>query len=77
MNLGPSSTMYWHESVLMREETGVPGENSRIQVEIYWNSEVRGVIDDHYLSLTPEVLQHGRFPRWASIQLSATFISWT
>ena len=63
MNLWPSSTTYWHESVLMRGESGVPGENPRSQVEIYWNSahlqklveEVRGVNDDHYVSLTPRI----------------------
>ena len=35
MNFWPSYTTYWHESVLMGEETGVPGENPWSQVEIY------------------------------------------
>ena len=36
MKLSPSND--WHESVLMREETGVPGENPQSQVEMDWNS---------------------------------------
>ena len=54
------------ESILRREETGVPGEDPRSQVEIDWNSihiqhvvEVEGVIDVHYASLaSPRVQQY-------------------
>ena len=32
MSLSPSASKYWHESVLMREETQVPAKNSRMDV---------------------------------------------
>ena len=60
---------YCHESVLMREETGVPGEDPRSQVEGLKLSihttfvvEVGGVIDDHYACLTPQEYITGDFP---------------
>ena len=31
--------------------------------------EMGGVIDEHHGSLTPQGIQHGRFPRWSHIQL--------
>jgi len=31
---------------------------------------MEGVIDDQYVSLTPQAVQYGRFPRWSSIQLT-------
>ena len=69
----------FYESILRREETGVPRGNSRSQVEIDWKLnphttfvvEVEGVIDVHYASLASKGVQDRVFlSRWSPIQIS-------
>ena len=57
-----AKTAWIYESDLMREETGVPGENPRNQVEINWNLGPLkvfvvkvGAMIDEYASLTPMI----------------------
>ena len=57
------------QSILRREETGVPRGNPRSQVEIDWKLnpqttfvvEVEGVTDVQYASLTSQGVQHSVF----------------
>ena len=53
----------WHELVLMREETGEPGEEPQSRLETHrsqftYNIFMGGVIGDHNPSLTPHGVTH-------------------